>query len=268
MHVVALCNVKDDKQNLANGLAAVLKVTVFEALSRLRAPGSGPFVVGIFAEQEQAGVLAGKLESGGFGAVVLSAGEIEREAGQWSIRRFTLNEQDLSVESADGRSRTLAYQDIDLILRGTGISSSTSIETTKQRKFDLGAAVLSSGLKMTKMTKTRREVTTEEREGFFMLYSGDGPVLAFRENSLVYDALGSARGLSRAANFTQLTAEMRRRCPAARYDDRLLNRAGLAALLGPSLSPEGHLVVATALLAKVLRNLSADFTDFKKTVLE
>jgi len=167
MHVVAIHNLKDDKQNMAGALAAVLKGTAFEALSRLRAPGSGPFVVGVFAEQEQAAALAGQLESGGFSAAVLSADELELEAGRWSIRRFGLNEHDLHVESADGRSRTLAYQDIDLILRGTGISSSTSIETTKQRKFDPGAAVLSGGLKMTKMTKTTREVTKEEREGFF-----------------------------------------------------------------------------------------------------
>lgn len=253
MHIVAIHNLKDDKQNVASALAAVLKGTTFEALSRLRAPGSGPFVVGVFAEQEQAAVLAGQLESGGFNAAVLSGVELESEAGQWNIRRFGLDEHALRVESVDGQSRTLAYQDIDLILRGTGISSSTSIETTKERKFDPGAAVLSGGLKMTKMTKTTREVTKEEREGFFTLYAASIPPLLFRENSLVYDALGAARGLSRSANFMQLTTEMRRRCSAARYDDRLLNRAGSAALLGPSLSPEEHLVVATALLAKVLR---------------
>jgi len=253
MHVVAIHNLKDDKQNMAGALAAVLKGTTFEALSRLRAPGSGPFVVGVFAEQEQAVTLAGQLESGGFNAAVLSAGEIERESGQWSIRRFGLDEHDLRVESVEGQSRTLAYQDIGLIIRGTGISSSTSTETTKERKFDPGAAVLSGGLKMTKLSKTTREVTKEEREGFFTLYAANTPTLLFRENSLVYEALGPARGLSRSVNFAQLTAEMRRRCPAARYDDRLLNRAGSAALLGPSLNPEEHLAVATALLAKVLR---------------
>ena len=253
MHVVAIYDLKDDKQSMAGVLASVLKGTAFEALSRLRAPGSGPFVVGVFAEQKQAAALAGQLESSGFSAAVLSAGELETEAGQWSIRRFDLSEHELRVESVDGQSRALAYQDIDLILRGTGISSSTSIETTKQRKFDPGAAVLTGGLKMTKMTKTTREVTREEREGFFTLYAANIPTLLFRENSLVYDALGSARGLSRSANFAQLTVEMRRRCLAARYDDRLLNRSGSAALLGPSLSPEENLVVATALLSKVLR---------------
>lgn len=106
---------------------------------------------------------------------------------------------------------------------------------------------------MTKTTKTIREVTKEEREGFLNLYAGMGPVLAFHENGLVYDALGPARGPSRSANFLQLTAELRQRCSRARYDERLLNRSGLAALLGPSLGPEEHVAVATALLAKALR---------------
>jgi hypothetical protein len=253
MHVVAIYNLGADKQSQANALATVLKTTVFEALARLRAPGSGPFVVSVFAEEEQAGALAERLRSVGFSAVVLTADNIEAEGDAWNIRRFGLDEHALRVESVDGQSRTVAYQDIDLILRGIGISSSTATETTKERKFDLGTAVLSSGLKMTKTTKTTREVTTEERAGFLALYSTNSPTLMFRENSLVYDALGPARGLSHEANFAQLTTELRGHCPSARYDDRLLNMAGSAALLGPSLSPEKHLVVATALLAKVLR---------------
>jgi hypothetical protein len=256
MHLVAIHDLKEDKQNLASALAAALKVTVFEALSRLRAPGTGPLVVGVFAEQEQAKRLAEHLESNGFPSVILTAAEIEAEAGQWNVRRFGFSDEDLHVESDEGGSLTVAYQNIVLILRGIGISSSTSTETSKQRKFDLGTAVLSGGLKMTKMTKTTREVTNEQREGFLNVYGGGSPTLAFHENSLVYDALGPARGLSRSANFVQLAAELRRRCPVAQYDESLLTRAGSAALLGPLLSPEEHLVVATALLAKVLRDRS------------
>ena len=65
--------------------------------------------------------------------------------------------------------------------------------------------------------------------------------------------LGSALRPSRAANFTYLVAELRMQCPHTLYDERLLSRAGQAALLSPSLNPEEYLVVATALLAKVLR---------------
>ncbi len=252
MHIVAIYNIGEDKQSLAARLAGVLKVTNFEALSRLRTPGRGPLVVGLFAEPEQAARLAEQLGSEGFNAVVLSDEEIANEAGRWKVRRFSFREEGLFVESRDGKERTLGYDTIDLIVRGMGITTSSSTETTKQRKFDLGSAMLSGGLKMTKTTKTTREVAHEQREGFLHVY-GSGPLLVFSENNLDYEALGPALGLSRTANFQQFTTELRSRCSRALYDDRLLTRAGTAGLLGPALSPEEHLVVATALLAKVLR---------------
>ena len=77
-------------------------------------------------------------------------------------------------------------------------------------------------------------------------------IVAFYENAVVYEGLGSSRALSRSANFLQLLAELRKRSPAARFDDRLLNKAGAAALLGNRLDPERHMVIATALLSKTL----------------
>jgi hypothetical protein len=40
------------------------------------------------------------------------------------------------------------------------------------------------------------------------------------------------------------------RCPAAVYDDRLLNRAGQTRLLGPLLTPEANLDLAVEILAR------------------
>lgn len=253
MHIVAIHSLKEDKQNMAGALATVMGVTVYEALSRLRPPGSGPVVVAVFAGHDPAAELTAKLRSGGFHASLLTAGEIEAEARHWLVKRFTLGELELKVETAGGRSRTFAYQDIELILRGTGISHTTETETSKERSISLGRALLTGGMMISKTTKTVRGVTTQQREGFFSLYAGEGPPLFFNENVLAYETLGPALRLSRGANFLYLLAELRRCCPGAVYDERLLNRAGQATLLGPSLTPEEHLVVATALLAKVLR---------------
>jgi len=126
------------------------------------------------------------------------------------------------------------------------------METTRERILSLGNAVLTGGLKVTKTARTMHEVTKEERERFLTLYTGDLPTLAFHETGLVYDSLGPVRGLSRSVNFVQLTAELRRLCTGAQYDKRLLNKSGQTALLGPLLRPDEHVVVATALLSKVL----------------
>ncbi len=254
MNVVAIHSLAEDKQSLGGKLAAALGVTVFEALSRLRIPGNGPLVVAVFGEPEPAERLVDKLLAAGFHATLLTTDEISREAGLSPVRRFRLDGEALQVESLQGGSADVAYRDIQLILRGTRVVSSTSTETVKNRSFNLGRAVLSSGLMLTKTTRTVMETTNETREGFLALYAADETAMTFNERGLVYDSLGPARQPASAANFVYLIGELRRRCKEAVYDERLLTRAGQAALLGPLLSPETHVSVATRLLAKVLRD--------------
>lgn len=254
--IVALHSLKKDKEILAGALASALGLTMYEALARLRTPGYGPITVGVFAENERARQLAERLRSAGFKAQVLTGDEIETEGHAWIIRRFSLGEQELGITTEKGDSLSIPFQNIDLVLRGTMIVRDVATETVKNRSVSLERAVLSGGMVLTKTTKSVREVTNEERQGFVNLYAGDGSTLVFRENNLIYDSLGSALKPSRAANFTYLIAELRRHCPGAIYDERLLRRAGQVAILGPSLEPEEHLSVATALLAKVLRDKS------------
>jgi hypothetical protein len=253
MNVVAIYTLKKDKETLSSTLAAVLGVTVYEALARLRAPGNGPLIVAFFAEQERAIQLVERLQSEGFKASLLTAGEIETEGRALIVRRFSLGECELDVTTEKGDSHRLPFKNIDLILRGTGIVRDVMTETVKNRSVSIGRAVLSGGMMITKTTKNVREITTEERQAFVNIYARDSSTFVFRENTLVYDSLGPALQSTRAANFIYLVAELRRHCPDALYDERLLSRAGQVALLGPSLSPEEHLTIATALLSKVMR---------------
>jgi hypothetical protein len=250
LNIVAIHSLKDDRQTLAGALASALGVTVYEAASRLRAQGNA-LVVAVRAEHEAALKLAEGLRSVGFAAVVVSADDIESETSRFIVRKFDLGGQDLKVEALN-RTITVSYRDIQVILRGTAIASSTSTVTSEKRSLSLGRALLTSGLSITKTTKTVHEVKTEQREGFFLLYAEGYAAILFRESSLSYDSLGAARSASGPANFANLLSELRSRCISACYDERLLNRAAQAALLGPSLRPEEHLAVATALLSKAL----------------
>jgi NACalpha-BTF3-like transcription factor len=253
MHVVAIHGLNKDKETLAGALAIAMKVTVYEALTRLRAPGNGPLIVAVLADRERAERLVQQLHSAGFKAMGLTAGEIDTAAFAWIVRRFSLGERELHVQMEKGDTFDISLQDINLILCGISISSSTATKTVKERSVDLGRAVLSGGMMITKTTKTTQDVTTEIRERFINLYAGDAPAIVFRENALDYTSLGPARKPSRSENFTYLVAELRRYCPGVQFDERLMNRAAQASLLGPLLNPEEHLFVATALLAKVLR---------------
>jgi hypothetical protein len=254
MHIVAIHDLNEDRETLAKALASDLGVTMYEAGARLRLPGKGPLTVAVFAEEAPAAGLLEKLRATGFKASILTAGEIETEGRALIVRRFSLGGDGLDVTTEKGDGGSIAFQEIDLILRGTAIVSGVTTETVQNRSISLGSAVLSGGMKITKTTKNVRETTTEERQGFVNLYAGDRSPLVFRENALVYDSLGPALKPSRAANFTYLIAELRRHCPDALYDERLLNRAGQMTVLGPLLNPEEHIIVATALLHKVLRS--------------
>jgi hypothetical protein len=253
MHLVAIHSLNKDKEAMANSLAAVLNATLYDALTRLRCPGNGPLTVAVFAGAEQAEQLSERLNSAGFRSAVLTAEEIAGEDLAWIARSFGIGERQLHIETEKGKNLDIAFQDVELILAGISTSRETTTETVKHRSINLGRAVLTGGMILTKTTKTTRDVTTEARERFIDLYAADAPVIVFRENSLDYNSLGPARKLSRSENFAYILAELRRRCPNAVYDERLMNRAAQAALLGPRLNPEKHLTAATALLAKVLR---------------
>jgi hypothetical protein len=255
MHVVAIHSLDEGRKNRGTALAAAMGATLYEAASRLRVPGSGPLVIAVFADLQKAYDLAGKLQAADFPAVLLTAAEIEDESRQPPVKRFSLSAQGLVVEGGSG-SIEVPYREVGLLLRGTAVASSTTIEISKERKFSVERALLSGGAMLTKTTKTEREVTTHHREGFFALYAKGHPGFLFRENSLSYDSLGAARRHSSSANMAHLASELRSRCTSAIYDERLLNRASQAALLGPTLKPEGHLPVATALLARVLMEKS------------
>jgi hypothetical protein len=169
------------------------------------------------------------------------------------VRTFRFNGHTLHAESRQKETLAVDYQKIFLIIRGMGTKQETSTETTKERKFDLGKAVLSGGLTISKTVKTTEQKITEEREGFLFVYAEGVLPLVFREGALDYSSLGPALQPSRTANFTALLAELRRRSSQARFDDRLTTRAGQVQLLGSSLDVQRYIGVAIELLVRVLR---------------
>ena len=99
MHIVAIYNLPDHKDDLAEALAAALGTTLYEARSRLRVPGKGPLVGTSCRDREAAEKIVERLASGGFDAIVLGQDEIETESAQFIVRKFRLNDEALDVES-------------------------------------------------------------------------------------------------------------------------------------------------------------------------
>lgn len=250
MYIAAIHNLPERKDEMAGGLAAVLGTTLYEARSRLRVPGSGPFVIALHRERNHIETIVKRLQEEGFDAFMLDPDEIESGSTGFIVRKFRFDDEGLYLESPEGEHMIADYTGIELILRGTSIALSTETESVKKRKFSLGRTLLSGGLVMSKTTKVTRQVSNEDREGFFCLYYRGRPTGLFFERALVYDSLGPALMPSRPENFSRLLNELRQRQPGAAFDDRLLRRPDQAALLGPLLSPEENLDVAISLLAK------------------
>jgi hypothetical protein len=253
MNIVAIYNLGKDEDRLSKALAAAVGRTEYEARSRLRVPKGGPSVVAVFQDPEKAEDCAVKLRTTGFDAVILTHDEIESDKACFPVKAFEFTAQSLNGESCEKQNMILPYHDIRLILCGMGIVVNEETETVKERKFSMGRALMTSGLVMTKSTSREIRTVEESRERFFYIYAAGRQAVVFRENLLLYETLGKALQPSRAANFNYVVSKLRTQCPDALFDDRLLNRATQAQMLGPSFNPEEHLYLAVSLLAKVLK---------------
>ncbi len=249
MHIIAVHQMQGEESFLAKELATALGITPYEAKPRVSVPGGGPAVVARFAAVEAAEACAAQLRAAGFSVIVLDAATEAQGQAPLIVHRLFLGEHALEVFDHQGQTLALPYQTVTLLLSGIGISSTTRIETKKERKFSLGRTVATGGLVMSKKKQVVTEHSEEDRQPFCQLFASDCPPLLLRQASMDFQTFDSEIKPTREANFSWLCAELRRRCPSARWDARLQTRAGQTQLLGPGLAPEQHLDLAIRLIA-------------------
>jgi hypothetical protein len=248
MYVVTIHHWQEATTELAQALADALKVTAFDARQRL--VGNGPAVVATFAELDPAQRLVKKLQEAGFRGGVIDASAACAGNSFCIVHRFLLENAMLHIEEVDGRKVRIAYSQVGLLLPATRVTGHMERHTITERKFSMGKTLIAGGLPMTRKVERRETVSGEERERVLYLCTKSRPWFIFPQLSMVYDGLGARMKPSREMNFNELVAELRRRSPAAGYDDRLINRATQAKLLGPLLSPETNLDLAVEILAR------------------
>jgi hypothetical protein len=252
VNVIAIHYAPGGGEALAGPLAEALDKTAYEVRARLSDPEGGPAVVARYGEIEPAWACAGRLRANGISPILLTEEDLETDARRFLVRGFELGGQGITATSRRGDTTQIAYQDLDLFLRGVRVDERTELKTTEQRKFSLSRAVMTQGLMMTKTVRQTDKVASVEREEFFHLYADGRPPLVFRSGALDYRSFGAALQPSVQANFTHLVERMRQAFPNARYSERLANRQSRARILGPGLT-DSHLDVAISLLARVLR---------------
>ncbi len=251
MHVVAICNWKEESAELVQALANALGITVYEARQRMF--GNGPAVVASFADQKPALELAGKLKQSGIATLIFDAAAVRSSAGYFIVRRFEFKKWSIRIETSDGQRTEIPYDEIDLLLPCTSIVGVSEQKTVIERKLSIGKTILSGGIPMTTKVERQEAVTSEERTKVLYLYAGKRLPVIFSQIGMTFDGFGDAMKLSRELNFAHLISELQRLCPGAVYDDLLLSQMGQVRLLGPGLNSETNLNLAVEVLALSLR---------------
>jgi len=247
IHLLALGRVPPPDESQIRRLAQILDLAPLEARRHLQPPG--PRLGATCGDRARAQDLHRQLVQAGFSALLLAGEDVPDDGQRFPVRSFRLEPAALEVTARDGRSLTMPYGALRLVLRGVARESRTQVETSVQRRLSLTKAVVTGGLLASSEKKVETKSTTEQREGFVHLYADGLPCLLLREGELLYQGLGPLLQPTRTANWATLLRELRRLAPAATVEERLTTTAGQSAILG-TLSPEHFLDVAAALLVQ------------------
>jgi hypothetical protein len=199
------------------------------AEARMRLAPEPPALI-LRQEDAIAAALAEALTKAGAPALAV---DLEKRQASVLARSFELGPGQVTFFGRTGDETELGYGEIRLILRGLRMTSSEVVKTETTRKFDIGKAIMTQGLMVTKTHK--REVRSEVKNAYHaaMLYGRETSVL-LDEAELTYQSLGPALKPSRVENLNLLVGELRKRATTARYDDRLLRMGSRPLPLEPS----------------------------------
>ncbi len=174
--------------------------------------------------------LVAKLAAEGFLAWASDPAQVPTDDQRVIVRSLSWTADGFMAQDAKGAVHACPLVAVRLLQRGARIHTSTEVEKTTKRQLNLGGALLSGGLILTKkkVTKTT-ERTTHAKEPFLLLQRADGtPDLMIYEHRISYQCLGSEMGPSTLGNLGLLMVRFQTLCPQAPLDDRV-GRPGFVA---------------------------------------
>jgi hypothetical protein len=171
-------------------------------------------------EDAAADALAARLRAAKVAVLSLPA-DVPGDESRHIARSFSFEKEQLVLSTAAGEPLALPYQEIQVLVRGIRLHHRSATRTETKRKLDIGKALLTQGLMLTKVEK--REVTThtEAPEHLLLVYAGES-VGAIYEEEVTFQGLGKELQPARVANMGVITEKLRKLAPQARYDERLV----------------------------------------------
>lgn len=173
--------------------------------------------------------LVASLQSEGFLAWATDPAQVPTDADRIRVRSLTWTAEGLVAQDDQGTPHPCPLAAIRLLQRGARLLTSTELEKTTTRKLDVGRAVLSGGMMLTKKVTQTTERITHAKEPFLLVQRADGaPDLVIYEHRMNYQCLGADMGQATLHNLLRLTTHFQARCPQAPLEDRV-NRPGYVA---------------------------------------
>jgi hypothetical protein len=253
VHIVALDVGPHAAEDRASVLAEAMGKTRAEVAPRLRVPGGGPTIIATYADVDMAQALKDRLDAAGLHGILLRERDIEARAPGHRSVRFELTKHHLRTFTREGSGHELAYRDVSMLLQISDNRTQLGRPSAGPAIMrDLGIADPLVIARLHGRTPASGEYARSTNFQSLRVYVGSRPVLQLRGLDLSFEGLGTELLRTRTANFQRFTDLLRDRCPHAAHDDRLASRTRVSQILGPALSPDQHLHVATTLIARVI----------------
>ncbi len=225
MFVVALLSLGTPPDAEATALARDLGVTAFEAGQLVR--GHLPSIVLRSTDKARVQEFLGKLRARGHDAVACDTAAVVASEAMHEVRGFRFDEDALVSLNQNGSSERLPWTEIIALVRAMHRVSGATIEKTRERKFDLGRAVVTQGLSVSKTVIKETVSESAQREPVLYLFRREGAPWLATETRGRYEGLGPDLRPGRLENFNTLVRRIRERAPQAPFDERLVQvRAG------------------------------------------
>jgi hypothetical protein len=211
--------IEDEARELANELGGV----AYDHRRKLAA--GAPVVVLATPDVNEARACGERISRRGHGAYACSSANVVAAGQMVALRRFDF-EPDALV-SHDATGDRLAWADIRALVRATQRTTTHTTSVVTEKKFDVARAVATGGLMINKKTTTTQTTHATEHEPVLYIFGPPNTTpWLLREQHARYDALGAVVTPHSLKNFELAIAEIRRRAPHARFDERLVARKG------------------------------------------
>jgi hypothetical protein len=160
------------------------------------------------------------LDALGFGLLILDPAVVAADDERLLARKVEFAGGALLATDGKGQVHRCTPADIALLQRGTRTATSSETVTTSERKLNMGRALLSGGLLLTKKVEKTSVKTTETAEPFLLIQRTADPDIIVYERRIDYRALGAEMQPASRGNLEVVWRKLQAMAPD-RVDDRV-----------------------------------------------